>query len=174
MPAPDAPSFYPPEPESLEQTGLPESLVEQLILKLLYFRGDLFGQDLSVAVGLKFSVIQDIVESLKLRHHLQIKRSLGVGNVSALLTLTESGRGRARDALETNQYAGPAPVPLEQYIGAVRKQKPVDGWLTKKACAAHSAVWCSPSRCSRRSARPSVPETPCSSMASPVTAKRFS
>jgi len=132
MPAPDAPTFYPPEPESLEQTGLPESLVEQLILKLLYFRGDLFGQDLSVAVGLKFSVIQDIVESLKLRHHLQIKRSLGVGNVSALLTLTESGRSRARDALETNQYAGPAPVPLEQYIGAVRKQKPVDGWLTKE------------------------------------------
>ncbi len=37
----------PPEPESLEQTGLPESLVEHLILKILYFRGELYGQDLS-------------------------------------------------------------------------------------------------------------------------------
>src|SRR5581483_2379183 len=96
MSAPTAFPTAPSEPESLEQTGLAESLVEQLILKILYFRGDLYGQDLSSAIGLKFSVIQDIVDSLKLRHHLQVKRSLGVGNVSAIFTLTESGRAHAR------------------------------------------------------------------------------
>src|SRR5579884_3121190 len=97
----------PPEPESIEQSGLAESTVEQLILKILYFRGDLYGQDLSAAIGLKFSVIQEIVEALKLRHHIIIKKSLGVGSVAALFSLTESGRARAREHLEANQYAGP-------------------------------------------------------------------
>src|SRR5579872_6309628 len=103
-----------PEPESLQQTGLAESLIEQLIVKILYFRGDLYGQDLSRAVGLKFSVIQDTVESLKLRHLIVVKRSLGMGNVGAVFSLTEAGRARAHEYLESNQYAGPAPVPLDQ------------------------------------------------------------
>jgi hypothetical protein len=125
----------PPEPESIEQTGLAESTVEQLILKILYFRGELYGQDLSTAIGLKFSVIQDIVEALKLRHHVQIKKSLGVGNVAALFALTETGRARAREHLESNQYSGPAPVPIEQYVALVRQQRPREGWLTKEALA---------------------------------------
>jgi hypothetical protein len=125
----------PPEPESIEQTGLADSTLEQLILKILYFRGDLYGQDLSNAIGLRFSVIQDIVEALKLRHHVQIKKSMGVGNVAALFALTEAGRSRAREYLESNQYAGPAPVPLEQYVALVRQQRPREGWLTKEALA---------------------------------------
>jgi len=126
------------EPETLEDTGLPESTIEQLVLKILYFRGDIYGQDLSTAIGLKFSVIQDVVEALKLQHHVQVKRSLGMGNVGAILALTESGRGRAREALESNHYNGPAPVPLEQYTALIRQQKLREGWLTKeglvKAC----------------------------------------
>jgi hypothetical protein len=125
----------PPEPESLEQTGLAESVVEHLILKILYFRGELYGQDLSDAIGLRFSVIQDLVEALKLHHHLQIKKSLGVGNVASLFALTEAGRARAREHLESNQYSGPAPVPLQQYVNMVRQQRPREGWLTKEALA---------------------------------------
>lgn len=121
------------EPESMEQTGLPEALVEQLILKILYFRGELFGQDLSHAIGLKYSVINDLVESLKLQHLVVVKRSIGMGNVGALLTLSEAGRGRTREYLEANTYSGRAPVPLEQYIELVKQQRPRAGWLTKDA-----------------------------------------
>src|SRR5690349_9465830 len=130
------PEIQPPnEPESLEQTGLADSTVEQLILKILYFRGDLYGQDLSNAIGLKFSVIQDLIETLKLSHHLQVKKSLGMGSVGSMFALTESGRTRAREHLESNQYSGPAPVPLEQYVALVRQQRPREGWLTKEALA---------------------------------------
>src|SRR5579864_3499597 len=111
----------PPEPESVEETGISETTLEHLILKILYFRGELYGQDLSNAIGLKFSVIQDIVETLKIRHDVQVKRSLGMGNVGAVLALTEAGRARAREHLEANQYAGPAPVPMEQYAAVVRQ-----------------------------------------------------
>jgi DNA-binding MarR family transcriptional regulator len=122
----------PDEPGSLEECGLAVTSVEHLILKILYFRGDLYGQDLSTALGLKFSVIQQIVDALKLHHYIQVKRSMGMGDVAAVLSLTETGRVRAREALEQNQYAGAAPVPLDQYAEMVRRQRPQEGWLTKQ------------------------------------------
>jgi hypothetical protein len=125
--------FAPKEPASLEETGLPESAIEQLILKILYYRGDLYGHHLSIAIGLRFSVIEDMVETLKLKHHLEVKRSLGMGRVGAVLALTESGRALTREILESSQYAGAAPVPLDQYIEQVRCQRPPTGWLTKDA-----------------------------------------
>ncbi len=126
-------SFIPPQPETLEETGLAESAVEHLILKILYFRGDIFGQDLSTAISLRFSVIEGIVEQLKLRHLIQLKRSLGMGMVASVFALTETGRARAREYLDANQYAGAAPVPLAQYVEGVRQQRQRDGWLTKEA-----------------------------------------
>jgi len=130
-----APQYVPSEPDCLQATGLAESTLESLILKILYFRGDLYGQDLSAAIGLRFSVIETIVEALKLAHHVQIKKSLGMGTIGSMLALTETGRARAREALESNQYAGPAPVPIHQYIEVVRAQRLPDGWLTKASLA---------------------------------------
>ena len=124
---------HPPEPDSLEDTGLSEGCIEHLILNTLYFRGELYGQDLSTALGLRYSVIQDTLESLKLRHFAQVKRSLGMAGVGSVFALTETGRARAREGLETNQYLGPAPVPLNQYVQQVVRQRPGNGWLTRNA-----------------------------------------
>ena len=123
----------PKEPESVEETGLSELTLEQLILKVLYFRGEIYGQDLSVAMGLKYSVIHELVESLKAQHQVTVKRSLGMGSVAAILTLTEAGRNRTREYLDANQYAGKAPVSLDQYVDMVRRQRHRDGWLTKES-----------------------------------------
>lgn len=123
------------EPTSIEETGLSESLLEHLLLKFLYFRGEMYGKDLSDAMGLKFSVINDLVETLKLRHIIQVKRALAVGNVGALLALTEAGRARTRECLEDNQYVGPAPIPMMQYLAMVKRQRPSEGWLTKELLA---------------------------------------
>jgi hypothetical protein len=136
MPVPGATTdFLPPAPESIEETGLPPAILDQLILKTLYFRGEMFGRDLASALGLRFSLIDGLIEILKLQHLIQVKRSLGMGSVTAVVELTEDGRNRARDYLDTNQYVGPAPVPLEQYGALVRSQKPRPGWLKKEALA---------------------------------------
>lgn len=125
----------PAEPESIEQTGLAESTIEHLILKILFTRGELYGGDLSRAIGLKFSVIQEILEMLKLQHLVSVKRSLGVGTVSAIFVLTDAGHKRAREFMESDQYVGQAPVSLAQYAEMVRLQKLPQGWLTKEALA---------------------------------------
>ena len=136
--------FYPPEeyvppvpplPDSIEDTGLSSATIEQLIIKILYFRGELIGRDLAKAIGLSFSIIEELVESFKRGQMIQMKRSVGMGAVSGYYSLTESGRVRAREYLEVNQYVGPAPVPVGHYEWITRRQRPQPGWLTRETLA---------------------------------------
>lgn len=123
-------AIVPPVPDSLADTGIPPSIIEHLILKYLYFRGELVGRDISALIGLPFSVIDETLEMFKRQHYVAVKKSLGMGNMSGIFALTEQGRNMAREFLENNQYAGPAPVPLYQYSEIVRRQRLSENWLS--------------------------------------------
>jgi predicted ATPase with chaperone activity len=127
--------FAPPVPHSLAETGIPNSIIEQLILKILYFKGDVLGSDLCRAIGLSFSLIEDMIDVFKFKQLVQVKSSLGYGPISALLSLTEQGRFIARDYLDNNQYVGPAPVSVSQYREAVLAQRMPAVWLTRERLA---------------------------------------
>lgn len=122
--------FVPSVPERLDDLGVGWSLVEQLILKILYFRGDVAGRVLANTLGLNFSVIEPIVEHLRRQHLLMVKSSLGMGSISSSFSLTEAAREKTREYLESNQYAGRVPVPLSQYVEGVRRQRQAVNWLT--------------------------------------------
>ena len=123
--------FVPESPQSLEQAALSASLVEQLLLKSLYFRPEATGRELAKGLGLRFSVIEPVLHVLKQIRLLETKRSSNIGTVSASFALSETGRTRAKEYLEGNQLVGPAPVSLDQYIDAVRRQHVKPGWMTK-------------------------------------------
>ncbi|MBV9769846.1 MAG: hypothetical protein JOZ32_09765 [Bryobacterales bacterium] len=122
--------IVPPVPETLEDTGLTVSMLQQLVLRKMYTRGDMLGRELSEGMGLKFSLIEATIEFLKRQHFIEAKKSLGMGSSTALFALTETGRSQARECMESNQYTGPAPVPLSQYTEIIRRQRRADGWLT--------------------------------------------
>lgn len=124
--------FVPPIAQTLADAGLTETLIQQLILKILYFRGEAVGRDLGKHLGLNFSIIEGSIEYFKMQHLVVVKRSLGMGNVSSVFTLSDQGRALAAKYLETNSYAGKAPVPLEQYCEAVEAQKRPSNWLKKE------------------------------------------
>jgi DNA-binding MarR family transcriptional regulator len=126
-------TFAPPVPETLEDTGLAASLLQQLILKKMYSKGDMLGRDLSEALGLKFSLIEGIIDFFKQQRLIEAKKSLGMGNSTVSFALTDTGRNHARECMESNQYTGPAPIPLHQYTDVVRKQRRAEGWLTPAA-----------------------------------------
>lgn len=125
-----APRFSPSAPRTLAETGLASSLIEQLLLKILYTRAETGVSDLVDSIGLNFSVIEEILESLKHRHYLEVKRSSGFGPASEVLSVTQAGSRIARDYLESNRYVGPAPVPVGQYREGVRAQRMPPNWLT--------------------------------------------
>lgn len=91
--------------------------------------------DLSHAMGLKFSLIQPMLETFRMQQFLQVKSSLGLGSISSLLALTDLGRKVARDYLDNNQYTGPAPVPISQYATAVKAQQMPPNWLRPERLA---------------------------------------
>ncbi|MCB9385509.1 MAG: ATP-binding protein, partial [Bryobacterales bacterium] len=123
-------SFVPTPPKSLEEAGVPPSLVEQLILKNLYFRGEASGRELARFLGLQYSVIESVVEFLKTNRLIEAKRSSGFGSISTSFACSDNGRMRAKEYLEDNRFLGPAPVPLRDYNFAVRRQRVMPGWLS--------------------------------------------
>ncbi len=124
------PSVCPPVPDNIAATGLAEAMVEQILLKRLYFEGETVGRDLATLLGLQFSLIEPFLDNLKRTQHVMVKRSLGMGSVSSVFALSEHGRQVARDHLETNQYAGQVPVPMDQYAKVVETQRLESNWLT--------------------------------------------
>ncbi len=131
----DALDFSPRPPESLDEAGLTPELIEQLLLKMLFQHGEMSGWDLSLAIGLRFSLIEAPLDTLKRKHLALVKRSLGLAGVTSVFALSDEGRTQAREYMELTQYMGAAPVPLEQYIEQVRRQRVPEGWLTPEKLA---------------------------------------
>lgn len=123
----------PAPPETLGETGITESTIEQLIIKQLYFKGEAMGREIASSLGFKYSVIETLMDTLKRNHLISAKRSMGMGNISTVFALSEAGRKLAQQYLEVNSYAGYAPVSLEEYSELVRLQRLEPGWLTKEA-----------------------------------------
>src|SRR5262249_34701848 len=126
-------AYAPAVPERLEETGVSEAMVEELILKTLFVRGEVLGRELASTLGLKFSVIEPRVDFLKRQRLIEAKGSLGFGTISSVFVISDLGRSRAKECLEHNQYIGAAPVPIAQYSKIVRAQRVKSGWLTEPA-----------------------------------------
>ena len=105
----------PPAPATLAQAGLSHELVMQLLLKHLHFGADFTGQDLARKLGLEFTVIEPVLETLRFSHLCEVQGGSVVGGPSFRYRITDEGRRRALLYLEQSQYVGAAPVPLEQY-----------------------------------------------------------
>src|SRR5260370_14635871 len=119
--APDVP--LPPEPGSIEQTGLTLSFIADLALKTLYGRGQMTMAELSTALGLPITnVIDKVMEFLKGERLVEIRGGTGLSSASYQFTIVDRGAEKAQEALARSQYVGKAPVPLASYVAAVQRQ----------------------------------------------------
>ncbi|HZD56675.1 MAG TPA: ATP-binding protein, partial [Anaerolineales bacterium] len=84
----------------------------------------LTGFKLAEEIALPFAgVMEQILDTLKREKFVEVKTSqMGLGEGSYQYAITGAGIARAREALERSQYAGPAPVPIQNYNNAIRKQ----------------------------------------------------
>ncbi len=116
--------FLPPTITSVEDTGLSPLWLQDLALKILYFQGYLTGFKVAEALALPFAGVTDkILDALKKEKLVEVKSSqMGLGESSYQYAITGAGIARAREALERSQYAGAAPVPIDVYNDAVRRQ----------------------------------------------------
>jgi hypothetical protein len=113
----------PASPKNIEETGLALPDLLNLVSKAMYS-----GAEMPSAIGamlkLPQRIIQLVLEQMKERKMLDVLGSTGQFAASELrYALTEKGRNWATDALQQNQYLGPAPVPLSAFVERIQRQR---------------------------------------------------
>jgi predicted ATPase with chaperone activity len=112
----------PPSPTTLQDTGLAEEAIDDLLIKTLYVHGVKTGRELTESVALPFEIVDERLLLLQQRRFLAVSGTTGPNRGSYRFDLTDAGRERAREAMQASQYVGPAPVPLATFEEWIRKQ----------------------------------------------------
>ena len=114
-----APFFLPEVPDGLHGLDIPDTMVEDLVLRRLYTTGTSNLRALSQALKLSFPVVQAIFERLRKEQFFEVK---GMQGQDYTFTLSGKGQEFARKSYEMCRYNGPAPVSLKTYRDAVMAQ----------------------------------------------------
>jgi hypothetical protein len=117
--------WSPSEINSMEETGLSHGFLEDLTLKIMYFRGQITGYEVSEYMHLPFqNVVSPILDFLKREQMCEVRGSArsGLAEGAWQYTLTSKGSERARERIDRMTYVGPAPVPWESYLAAIKAQ----------------------------------------------------
>jgi predicted ATPase with chaperone activity len=115
--------WTPPSLNKLEDTGLNMLNIADLVLKVLYLGGVMAGHEISEIIKLPYiGVLEPIVDFLKREKFIEVRGSGGFGEASYQYLISAKGSEKAREAMDRTQYAGAAPVPLRDYVAAMKAQ----------------------------------------------------
>lgn len=115
--------WEPPQINGIEETGLTEGFLQDLALKVMYFRGQLTGHEIAEHIHLPFAtVVSKVMDFLKREQMCEVRGSGGLGAATYQYSITNKGAARAREQLERTTYVGPAPVPWDTYVAAIKQQ----------------------------------------------------
>lgn len=110
-------------PRTPEETGLPFLFLVELLVKVLFLRGQMRLVQLSSLMKLPPSVIEAVANFTRAERLSEMVRSGASGtDADIAYNLTDQGRTRAAEFLRRNAYSGPAPVSLAAYSAQVEAQ----------------------------------------------------
>ena len=116
-------TFFPPAPKAVEETGLNRSLLQEMILRVIYSRGRPTGADVSQLLGLSFELVGQLLMSMRQQELLDVAGQKGIGDAGYEYVLKPPrGQRAVEDALRKTEYSGPAPVAFKTYVEAVKAQ----------------------------------------------------
>lgn len=124
----------PPQPNTIEETGLSFLFLVELLAKTLFLRGQLRLMDLVANTKLSVGVLEPLLAFMRTERLCEVLRSSET-ETSIAYNLTELGRLRAEDFLRKSQYAGAAPVSLQAYIDQVRQHSITNMHVTREKLA---------------------------------------
>src|SRR5581483_6341555 len=120
--APEAPLNFP-APQTVADTGLPASFIQDLALKIIYYAGEIAAHAVAEEMRLPHTnLVENALSFLVKEEYCQITGASGYSERAYKYTVTGKGNAKAQELLSRNQYAGPAPVTLAAYNEAMRRQ----------------------------------------------------
>jgi predicted ATPase with chaperone activity len=108
-----------PVSRSIEEIGVRRNLLEDLALKILYLVGEMSLHELARHMGLTLGMVEELFQRLRKDQLCQVTGM--TGGVHCIIT-TSAGKLRSQELLAQNQYAGPAPVSLDDYVSRIHAQ----------------------------------------------------
>ena len=111
-----------PKPETIEETGIDQGVIQDLTLKTIYFAGRPSARSICERICLPFTIMEGVLEGLRRNELVEIVGSVGVLEQDYQFALTTKGATKVREVLEQNLYVGPAPVPFALYERVVAAQ----------------------------------------------------
>ena len=123
LPRVQAQPWSPPAIRTIEDTGLNLITISDLALKILYFGGVLTGSKIADVIRLPYTgVVESALDFLKKEKLIETKGQVGMSDAGFQFVMTIKGTEKVREVLDRSQYAGAAPVTLDQYLEAMRAQ----------------------------------------------------
>ena len=113
------PAFSPATPQTIAELRISQSLVTDLVLRRLLLEGFSTLQSLSKTLRLSLPIVEGSFRQLRQQQLLEVKGMLGN---DYHFVLTTAGRNLAAERFSITQYAGAAPVSLQDYHAATKAQ----------------------------------------------------
>jgi predicted ATPase with chaperone activity len=111
------------EPNQIEDLKIPQSLVLDIIFRLLFNEGNVALARFVEVLKISNRIIDEILAWMQKEHLVEVAKAIGeLGRLGYVYTLTEAGEERARGAFERSQYIGPVPVSIPAYNQAMELQ----------------------------------------------------
>jgi hypothetical protein len=111
----------PPQPKTVRETGLEQSLIVELVAKAMYATGKMHLPVLTGKLRLSINVLREVL-GFMLAEQLVEVASRGDSDLDVNYQLTSIGKQRAADYMARCRYVGPAPVTLQAYRDLVQRQ----------------------------------------------------
>ncbi len=118
----DAEHFCPVMPETLADTGLDASTLQDLVLKVCSFDSNITSERISDKIKLPTGIAEALLQHLYKEKFLEIRERTSMQ--THRYTMLDRGWERAQRLMSISGYVGPAPVSLEAYTASVQ-------WLEK-------------------------------------------
>jgi hypothetical protein len=106
-------------PRAVEDLGVPESLVHDIVLRQAVAMGRTTTVKLSTRLALSPALMTKVVEDLRDLTFLEFQ---GMDGRDYRLAPTTAGRQQANDRMQLSRYVGPVPVSLASYTEVIRSQ----------------------------------------------------
>ncbi|MEI2699557.1 MAG: hypothetical protein V9E94_14930 [Microthrixaceae bacterium] len=108
-------------PQRIEAMGLPQSLMEDLLLRRAVLEGRTPMTTLAHKLHVSINVVEALLNEMRTRKLIEYD---GMEGRAYLISVTEAGREQSTQRSRESRYCGPMPVPLRLYQQVVTAQRP--------------------------------------------------
>ena len=109
-------------PLTIQDTGIPESFLRELVLKTVWAHDMPSLGGIASVTGLHSRVVEELVTGLNREGLCDVDQGSAAGGVQFRYRLSDRGKNAAHEALGRSRYVGTAPVPVSAYNQIIADQ----------------------------------------------------